>query len=364
MPGQVYVYNENGVYITTLAAPDGATNDEFGRSVAIDGDLIYVGAPKDDNQRGIDAGAVYIFKHNGAAWQYLTKVIADDGVTGDGFGWAVAASSGRAFASAYFASTPGHTSNGVVYAFHQNSNSTALIFDAKLTASDAYNFAGYGDKIACAGYNLAVADRFADVSGVSNTGKIYCYNDSSGPWTEGDALTVTPLGRRTSLRTVDLDGWGEPRRRRDRRRRGLLRRYYSGNLTQTNVLVDPSPTPDDAFGTGVGISYGRMIVGDAENLTDTRQRPRLHPPGPRRRCLRCRPGPLRRLGLHRLHHRRHRQRRRPRVRPIHYVPRRLLHLHASVHRLVHHHHRRVRLRHRPLDPHRLPRQRRQRHCLQ
>lgn len=46
-----------------LAPADGADNDWFGYSVSIDGDLIVVGSPRND-EYGLDAGGVYLFDRN------------------------------------------------------------------------------------------------------------------------------------------------------------------------------------------------------------------------------------------------------------------------------------------------------------
>jgi len=60
--GRAYLYERAGATWaeTVVAAPDPVEADRFGQSVALFGDLFFVGAPGDDDVEG-DAGAVYVF---------------------------------------------------------------------------------------------------------------------------------------------------------------------------------------------------------------------------------------------------------------------------------------------------------------
>ncbi|MCA9291559.1 MAG: hypothetical protein KDA25_10550, partial [Phycisphaerales bacterium] len=64
------------------------SGDGFGESIAVRGDVAVVGAPFDDD-RGTDAGCIYLFAFDGALWQLTEKVTASDGEAGDHFGMAV-----------------------------------------------------------------------------------------------------------------------------------------------------------------------------------------------------------------------------------------------------------------------------------
>ena len=52
-----------------VTASDGAWADEFGYSVAIDGDTVVVGALYD----GTDSGAAYIFSSDSSWWDYFSS---------------------------------------------------------------------------------------------------------------------------------------------------------------------------------------------------------------------------------------------------------------------------------------------------
>ena len=56
----VHIYNTSGVFVTKLVAPDGASSDCFGHSVAISESAIVVGVFWNDDNASY-SGSVYIF---------------------------------------------------------------------------------------------------------------------------------------------------------------------------------------------------------------------------------------------------------------------------------------------------------------
>ncbi len=96
--GAAYIYNRdtggtnNWGEIQKLQASDAEEGDHFGFSVAIENDILAVGARFDDDN-GLDSGAVYIFKldtNPNMPWQQVEKIIADDGQDDAWFGASVA----------------------------------------------------------------------------------------------------------------------------------------------------------------------------------------------------------------------------------------------------------------------------------
>ncbi|EED87896.1 hypothetical protein THAPSDRAFT_264660, partial [Thalassiosira pseudonana CCMP1335] len=84
--GSVYLYTLNSTSNTwgdeqKIVASDGAKDDEFGYAVAMSGTgHLVVGAPWDDD-KGRDAGAVYLFTLNSSSntWGDEQKIVASDG---------------------------------------------------------------------------------------------------------------------------------------------------------------------------------------------------------------------------------------------------------------------------------------------
>lgn len=77
-----------------LTGFDVAAGDVFGRSVAVSGGSAVIGADRDDTS-GSDAGAAYVFEHDGSSpgnWSEIQKLIASDSGSDFHFGEAVAIS--------------------------------------------------------------------------------------------------------------------------------------------------------------------------------------------------------------------------------------------------------------------------------
>jgi len=94
--GAAFVFTRTGTTWTEqakLSAADGATGDEFGTSVAIDGDMVVVGAYLVDSS-DTDSGAALVFVRNGATWTEQTKLVASDAADGDWLGSAVGIAGG------------------------------------------------------------------------------------------------------------------------------------------------------------------------------------------------------------------------------------------------------------------------------
>lgn len=87
--GSVYIFNLDGDELAKISANDGTISAYFGESVAIDSEIIVVGAPNDE-ENGLLSGSVYIFNLDG---DLLTKI--SDSAIADNFGAAVAVGSNK-----------------------------------------------------------------------------------------------------------------------------------------------------------------------------------------------------------------------------------------------------------------------------
>ncbi|MEJ2601358.1 MAG: FG-GAP repeat protein [Anaerolineales bacterium] len=81
--------------LTPSDRDDGTQYDpHFGNSLAMEGDLLFVGAPEaDDPQKGDNTGGVYIFQRESGSWkENVTRLIPNDPLPDSGFGSRLAAS--------------------------------------------------------------------------------------------------------------------------------------------------------------------------------------------------------------------------------------------------------------------------------
>ncbi|MDQ3623881.1 MAG: FG-GAP repeat protein [Verrucomicrobiota bacterium] len=105
---------------TKLTASDAAANDTFGRSVAISGDTVVIGADLDDDG-ATDSGSAYVFVRTGDTWTQEQKLTASDAGIADRLGQSVAISGDMIVVGAYL-DNDGGTDSGSAYVFVRSGN--------------------------------------------------------------------------------------------------------------------------------------------------------------------------------------------------------------------------------------------------
>jgi len=177
--GAAYVYVRSGGVWTQqayLKASNAEQNDLFGSSVAISGDTIVVGAPREssnatgvngdqaDNSAGL-SGAAYVFVRNGATWSQQAYLKASNTDASDNFGIAVAIDGDTVAVGAdqEQSNATGIDGNqeddslyyaGAVYVFVRDGATWSQ--QAYLKASNTNQFDSFGGAVAVAGDTVAV----------------------------------------------------------------------------------------------------------------------------------------------------------------------------------------------------------------
>ncbi|HEX7312418.1 MAG TPA: Calx-beta domain-containing protein [Pyrinomonadaceae bacterium] len=123
--GAAYVFQRSGTTWTQqqkLTATDAGLGDEFGQSVAVEGNTVVVGARTDSfgtsPNVALNQGSAYVFTRGGSAWTQAQKLSAFDGAAQDQFGWAVALSGSTAVVGAYLDDVEGQQDQGSAYVFN------------------------------------------------------------------------------------------------------------------------------------------------------------------------------------------------------------------------------------------------------
>lgn len=189
--GAGYVYRrgaQTGAWVqeAKLTAPDGVMDDQFGSSIAVSGDTIAVGAPNVDGDSG-NQGAVYVFGLNpdNGSWFWQAKLFADDGSVDDrlGFGFpGVDLAGDRILAGA----RSHETSTGAAYIFERElTGPDTLVWNQvdKLTAGDGAVSDEFGFSVALSVNTALIGAPFADIAGDSSQGAAYFFvRRSAGTW--------------------------------------------------------------------------------------------------------------------------------------------------------------------------------------
>ena len=186
--GSAYVYvRQSGVWsqAAKLTASDGATGDWFGESIAVDGDTVVVGAPRDADN-GTNTGSAYVFTKPAAGWtttsSFAAKLTASDGATGDYFGKSIAVDGDTVVVGAGGNDNNGSNA-GSAYVFTKPANGwTTTSTAAKLTASDGADYDWFGESVAVDG-DTVVVGAYGDADNGTNTGSAYVFTKPAAGWT-------------------------------------------------------------------------------------------------------------------------------------------------------------------------------------
>ncbi len=187
--GSAYIFQRIGSYWikqTKLLSSDGYFYDFFGRSVAISGDYAIVGVVNDDDN-GFESGSASIFQRSGSDWIEQVKLLPSDGYSFDHFGYSVAIRGDYAIVAAPYDDDNGSES-GSAYIFQRSGSD--WIEQAKLLPSDDYSYDYFGYSVAISGDYAIVAAPYDDDNG-SESGSAYIFQRSGSNWTEQAKLKPT-----------------------------------------------------------------------------------------------------------------------------------------------------------------------------
>lgn len=264
--GAVYIYNFDGTLWTQsakLSASDGAAQDLFGRSVSLVGNRLAVGATGADIGGNTNQGAVYIYDFNGSLWSQTTKLTTSDGDSYDNFGGVVSLDNNRVAVGAKYAQINGNSWQGAAYIFDLNSGTWDET--TKLTASDGIADDRFGGSVSLDGNRIAVGAIGADFY----PGSAYIFDLSAGSWNETTKLTASDgtnfdsFGTSISLYSdrVIVGADGADINGNNNQGAAYIFDLSNGSWSQTTKLTAANGTTNDYFGRSVSLNMNRLAVG-------------------------------------------------------------------------------------------------------
>jgi hypothetical protein len=112
-------WSENAI----ITGSDTVAGDMFGSDAAIDGNDLIIGAPLHE-EVGTDSGVVYVYERVGATWTEKVSLISSDGAGGDQFGSSAAIQGNQIFIGAPRADITGFSDAGAAYEFRRSTTWT------------------------------------------------------------------------------------------------------------------------------------------------------------------------------------------------------------------------------------------------
>ncbi|MEY3231202.1 MAG: hypothetical protein RL689_1291, partial [Planctomycetota bacterium] len=189
--GSAYVFTRTGTTWTQqakLVALDGAAGDNFGSSVAILGDTAIVGASGDDNGAVADQGSIYIFTRSGTTWTQQAKLVASDGAAGDFFGRSLAIAGDSVIVGARADDVGANNDQGSAYVF--TGGGASWTQQAKFLAADGAAGDQFGSSVSISGDVAIVGARTDDIGANGDQGSAYVFIRWGTTWTQRSKLTA------------------------------------------------------------------------------------------------------------------------------------------------------------------------------
>jgi len=279
--GSVYLFRWNG---TTWAQEQkilgpsavSGTQTDFGRSVAISGETLVIGARLDDSAAS-DAGAAYIYVRNAGVWTFQQKLTASNAAANDSFGDAVAID-GDTIVVAASGAEAGGTDRGSVYSFVRSGTTwTQQAILPAMTGAANGDKAGENGALSISGDTVSVG---APSKG-TNAGAVALYSRQISTWTNTNVLQSPDVGTDTTGKfgsSVSLKG--------DTLAVGALassktvatgggsyvfrRTAGAWGASSTGVLVVPTGlAAGDNLGSSIALSNDLLLIGSQGRATNT-----------------------------------------------------------------------------------------------
>ena len=160
-------------FVSKITSVNGNPDSRFGRSVAVSGTVIAVGAPLEDNGANTQQGAVHLYEKLGASWTFLQRITPATGATGDWFGSTVQLNGTTLAVAAERDDNGAAADQGSVYVYERPTPQFALT--QQLLAFDGAAGDAFGSEIALDASTLLVGARSDDILANAGQGSAYIY---------------------------------------------------------------------------------------------------------------------------------------------------------------------------------------------
>ena len=253
--------------VDKLLASDGESGDHFGFNLSMSGDAAVIGAPRYDIT-GIDEGAAYVFRYDGASWTEQAILTASDAIDSDQYGHAVSISGDVAVVGAYLHDDGVAWDHGSAYVYRFDGASWTE--EAILNASDteAWNLFGYS--VGVSG-DTAVIGAYGSHGTYAGAAYVFRYDGSA--WVEEAKLVSLDIADNDYFgRAVAIDGdtilvaaYGDDDNG-DRSGAAYIFTRDGATWTQQTKLLASDGAAGDRFGWSVAISGDNALVGAYQNI--------------------------------------------------------------------------------------------------
>ena len=261
-----------------LTAADAAAEDQFGTSVSLNGNTIVVGAPLVNLGTVFDAGAVYVFTRDQAAflnpWAQRQKLTANNARAGDRLGLSVSIDANTVLAGAPRVDLAGFVDSGAVYVFARKSASANFSQKQILTARVAGSDSQFGISVLADGPTALIGAPGTRSFTATDAGAAYLFvrDALSGSWRQQQEFTgSSPEALAEFGGAVWFNGAtaivGSAKRNQGTASLAgaafvfVLEPESDEISRETDMLTAANAAANDAFGSAVGLSGDTTLIG-------------------------------------------------------------------------------------------------------
>jgi len=293
-----------------IKSPNPDSSDFFGTDVAVEGNILVIGAEEEDsitagingesNNLGTNVGAAYVYERVDGVWELVAFLKADNPDTNDFFGHEVAISNRTIVVGSLFEDTsiggvnpePNNSvvNTGAAYVFREVDG--AWEQEAFLKASNPERSDHFGESVAISGDTIVVGATLEDSpasqvngsqgNGGTNVGAAYVYERNNGVWAQqaylkptnpdvsdhfgtsvsisGDIVVVASQFEDGGNPNVDSNPFDNSVRSAGAAY--VFDRDSNGDWDFRTYLKSPNPEIDDQFGCSVSVSGDFIVVGE------------------------------------------------------------------------------------------------------
>ena len=263
--GAAYVYSRSGSTFTEtqtiVPVPSLGFWPKVGHSISLDGNTLLVGCVDDlVGPFGIPCRA-WVFRESGGAWTQETELAPADSAP-VGFGGAVGVDGNVAVVGAYFE----NGGNGAIYIYERPDDATPFGAPTRVELTD--DMGEFGTAVAVEGGVVFASAPYSDDPGGGGvfTGVVSSFDKSGGTWAPQSSVTgndfFSGFGKQiqfTANRGIVSDESATTFNSFDGRAHALVR--VGSFIVIEQGLIATQPAENAEYGAGVGVSGDNFIVG-------------------------------------------------------------------------------------------------------
>ncbi|PHS58789.1 MAG: hypothetical protein COB17_02255 [Sulfurimonas sp.] len=248
-------------------------NEWFANSIAMFGDYIVVGASGDSNNSSI-AGAVYLYKKSlDNRVKFISKISPDNSSIGDEFGYSVDIWENYVVIGAIKENSKGIEA-GAVYLFKINNTDTVTQI-SKITASDTNAYDLFGSSVSINNNYIAIGSKYKEKDGINKVGAAYLFQiQENDTVVEVSKLQAKDIEINDYFgQSIDLSGDyivvganGEDEGANEAGAVYLFKKDSQNNIFELSKIIASDASQNNKFGQSLSIFEDTIIVGTNAGL--------------------------------------------------------------------------------------------------